>query len=80
MTKQATKLTVSVPADLITIADELAKEKNISRSKLVAMCLEELAEKHLRGEMAEGYKAMAKEQQQIARLTLDLQKEIVSKW
>lgn len=80
MTVQVAKLTVSVPKDLITLTDEIAKEKNISRSKLVTLCLQELTRKHLREQMEEGYKAMAKEQQDIADMTINLQSEIVPKW
>ena len=61
MTTQAAKLTVSVPRHLILLADEVAKEQQISRSKVVSWCLEELAKQRLRAEMEQGYKAMAEE-------------------
>ena len=80
MGKEGTKLTISIPADLIKMTDNIAKSKKISRSKLVAMCLRELAEKHLHEEMEEGYKAMAEEQRATADLSFEAQKEIIPKW
>ena len=80
MSAQVVKLTLSLPRDLISLTDEIAREKKISRSKLVAMCLQELAKERFREQMEEGYKAMAKEQQEIADMTLELQREIVPKW
>ena len=59
------KLTISLPEELISFADEIAKKK-ISRSKVFSSCLREFAERHKIVEMAEGYKAMAKEQKQFA--------------
>jgi metal-responsive CopG/Arc/MetJ family transcriptional regulator len=58
---RTSKLTVSVPEELISFADEIAREKKISRSKVIALFLQELAEKRRDEEMAEGYLAMAKE-------------------
>jgi metal-responsive CopG/Arc/MetJ family transcriptional regulator len=80
MTVNASKLTVSVPKDLIVIADEIAKDKNISRSKLITQCLQELAKKHIREQMEEGYRVMAKEQEAVAEISFDLQREVVPKW
>ena len=74
------KLTVSVPKDLITLADEVAREKKISRSKVVSACLQELAEKRLQEKMAVGYKKMAKEHLKFAEKTLPLTRETLPEW
>ena len=50
------------------LADKVAKEKKISRSKVVAHCLEELAKKKTEDEMAEGYKALADEHLAFAKM------------
>ena len=63
MTVQVVKVTVSVPAELVKMADKVAKERKTSRSKVVASCLEELAKKRLEAEMEEGYRAMARDEQ-----------------
>lgn len=62
MTVQVVKVTVSVPSELVKMADKVAKERKTSRSKVVASCLEELAKKRLEAEMEEGYRAMARDE------------------
>jgi len=80
MTTQVTKLTISLPKNLIALTDEIAKERKVSRSKVVSLCLQELAAKRLRAEMEEGYKAMANEQRQFAKLSFELQRRVVPEW
>ena len=80
MTVQVKKLTISLPKDLIALTDEIAKERKVSRSKVVSSCLQELAERRLRAEMEEGYKAMAKEQRQFAKMSFELQRRVVPEW
>ena len=63
MTVQVVKVTVSVPSELVKMADKVAKERKTSRSKVVASCLEELAKKRLEAEMEAGYRAMARDEQ-----------------
>jgi metal-responsive CopG/Arc/MetJ family transcriptional regulator len=63
MTIQVVKVTVSVPSELLKMADKVAKERKTSRSKVVASCLEELAKQRLEAEMEEGYRAMARDEQ-----------------
>jgi metal-responsive CopG/Arc/MetJ family transcriptional regulator len=62
MSSRVVKLTVSVPAELVKMADKVAKEKKISRSKVVSSCLQELAKQRFQADLEEGYKAMAKEE------------------
>jgi len=80
MTAQVAKLTVSLPKDLIVLADKIAEERKVSRSKVVSSCLQELANKRLRAEMEEGYKMMAEEQRQLAKMSFDLQRQVVPEW
>jgi metal-responsive CopG/Arc/MetJ family transcriptional regulator len=80
MAMQAKKLTISLPKDLIALTDKIAKEMKVSRSKVVSSCLQELAEKHLRAEMEEGYRAIAKEQREFAKMSFELQRRVVSDW
>jgi metal-responsive CopG/Arc/MetJ family transcriptional regulator len=80
MTTQTTKLTISLPQNLLSLADKMAKDKKLTRSKLVALCLQKMAEENLRAEMEEGYKAMAEENRETAKLTFKRQSEIVPDW
>ena len=80
MTAQVEKLTISLPRNLISLTDKIAKEMKISRSKVVSSCLRELAEKRLREEMQEGYKAMAEENKQFANIAFELQRRVVPDW
>jgi metal-responsive CopG/Arc/MetJ family transcriptional regulator len=80
MSIQVVKLTVSVPAELVKLADKVAKEKKISRSKVVSSCLQELAKQRFQADLEEGYKAMAKEEKKLARETFEVQSEIVPEW
>lgn len=77
---QVGKLTISLPKDLIALADKIAKEKHISRSKVISACLRELAERHLHAEMEEGYKAMSEEQQELAEMSFEAQRRVVLEW
>ena len=80
MASQVEKLTISLPRNLISLTDKIAKEMKISRSKVVSSCLRELAEKRLREEMEEGYKAMAEENKQFANMAFELQRRVVPDW
>ncbi len=80
MVMKVTKLTISLPKNLIALTDEIAKERKVSRSKVVSSCLQELAEKRLRAEMEGGYKAMAKEQRQLTKMSFELQRRVVPEW
>jgi len=76
MTTQVAKLTISLPKSLVLLADEVASEENISRSRVVSNCLSELAQKRKMRLMEEGYKAMAKENSDFAKLAFGLQSEV----
>ena len=74
------KVTIGLPQELITLADKVAKEKKVSRSNVVSACLQELAEKRRVVEMAEGYKAMAKEHKQFAASAMKIAHEVIPDW
>jgi len=80
MTEQVAKLTISLPKSLISFADEVASENNISRSKVLSNCLREFAQKRKIQLMEEGYKAMAKENMEFAKMTFELQRKTVPEW
>jgi len=78
MTGQVAKLTISLPRDLLATADEIAAEKRISRSKLVYMCLQDMADRRLQLKMAEGYRALAKDNLKFANQAIDIACEVLS--
>jgi metal-responsive CopG/Arc/MetJ family transcriptional regulator len=79
MVMRVEKLTISLPGDLLKLTDEIARERKISRSKLVASCLKELADKRLEERMIEGYSAMAKANLEFAESSIPLAREIIDK-
>jgi metal-responsive CopG/Arc/MetJ family transcriptional regulator len=74
------KLTISLPRELISIADRVAQERKITRSKVISACLQDLAEKRRMAEMIEGYTNMAKEQKHLIALTAQIAAEILPEW
>jgi len=80
MASQVAKLTISLPKSLISFADGIASEKNISRSKVVSNCLREFAQRRTAELMEEGYKAMAKEHEQFAKISAKAASEVVPPW
>ena len=78
MATGAVKVTISVPHDLVAVADEVALERRISRSKVIASCLQDLAAERLHKRMAEGYRALAKENLKFAEKTVGLANEVLS--
>jgi len=76
MVTQVVKLSISLDKDLIAFADEVASEENISRSRVVSNCLSEFAQKRKMQLMEEGYKVMAKENSDFAKLAFALQGKV----
>ncbi|MCL2679582.1 MAG: ribbon-helix-helix domain-containing protein [Dehalococcoidia bacterium] len=74
------KLTVTLPKELISVADRIAEKEKISRSKVIAHSLEELAEKLKVAEMAEGYKVLAVEQRAFAAMAAGIANEVLPEW
>jgi metal-responsive CopG/Arc/MetJ family transcriptional regulator len=80
MVTQVEKVTISLPRNLIRFADEVASERKVSRSKVVSSCLQEFADRRLREQMEEGYKAMAEEHRQFANMAINLAHEVLPEW
>ena len=74
------KLTITLPKELISVADRIAKEKKISRSKVISACLQDLAAKQKAAELAEGYMNMAKEQKEFAYRASKIAPEVLPEW
>ncbi|MDP2918662.1 MAG: DUF6364 family protein [Dehalococcoidia bacterium] len=77
MGNRTIKITLSVPQELVEVADKIAREKKTSRSKVVTSCLEEFAKQRLQKELEEGYRAMAKINKQTATETFEAQREVI---
>ena len=72
------KLTISLPNDILAITDEIAAEKNISRSRLVSLCLHDLAKQRLKQKMEEGYRALSKDNAKFAGQAIVISHEVIS--
>ena len=75
-----TRFTIYTRPELKELAEIVAKETKTSRSKVVSQCLEELARKRNMELMEEGYKAMAEEHKQFAKLSAKAASEVVPAW
>lgn len=80
MTTRVKNITVSIPRELIILADKVAREKRISRSNLIANCLKELAARQLQEQLKEGYTAMAKEHKRFADMAIGSVHEVIPEW
>ena len=74
------KLTISLPEDLISFADEVARKKKTSRSKVISACLRRTAEDYRISEMAEGYQAMAEDLKDYAAIASKIEHEVIPDW
>ena len=77
---QVAKLTISLPRDLLSLADEVAREQAISRSRVISLCLEELAERRRVARLEEGYTAMAQINRSFANDTMEIAHEVLPHW
>ncbi len=74
-TQRAAKVTISLPKDLLDIADRLAQEQAISRSEVIARLLEKEEETRIQRLMAEGYREMAEEDRRLAEAAFPMVSE-----
>ena len=74
------RLTASVPQDIIKGTDEIAAATKTSRSKIITNCLQEMINSRKQQLLREGYKAMAKEHSDFAKLSEDAAKEVLPEW
>jgi len=75
-----TRFTIYTKPELKELVERVAKETKTSRSKVVSQCLEDLARKRNIELMEEGYKAMAEEHKQFAKLSAKAAAEAVPAW
>lgn len=68
MATETMKMTISLPKTLATFAEEMARERRVSRSRVVSMCLEDEKRRQETELMKEGYLAMAQEYSEFAQL------------
>jgi len=80
MVSKTEKVTVSLPADLVAFADEVASKKHTTRSKVLSECLREYAAKKKIEEMKEGYLAMAEHQREFAESAFEIAGETIPEW
>lgn len=74
------KVSYSLPKNLVVLTEEIARERKVSRSKVVSSCLQEMADKRKLAAMEEGYKAMAEEHVKFAKLASAIEHEVVPEW
>lgn len=74
------QLSVTVRPELKELAEKIAKENNTTPSGMVSKFLEEIARKRTIEIMEEGYRAMAKEHKQFAKLSAKAASEVVPPW
>ncbi|MBM3175886.1 MAG: hypothetical protein FJZ93_09245 [Chloroflexi bacterium] len=80
MAMRVERLTISLPSELVDLADKIAHEKKVSRSKVVSLCLQEYADRRLQKAMEEGYKAMAEENLTFAESAAHSVHEVLPEW
>ena len=80
MVIQTTRLTITIKPELKAVADEVAKENKTSRSKVISLCLEELARNRKEKLMIKYYKAMAREHRDFAKKSAKVIQNIASSW
>jgi metal-responsive CopG/Arc/MetJ family transcriptional regulator len=80
MVTKTIRLSATVPKHIIEEADEIAALENISRSQLIARCLAEMVRDRKARLLAEGYRAMAKQHEDFARMSEDAAREVLPSW
>ncbi len=74
------KITISLPKDLVDVADKLAKDQATTRSGLIARLLEEAERERIEALMEEGYKEMAEENRKFAEEAFPTASETILKY
>jgi len=75
--EKVTKVTISLPGELVELADAIAAERATSRSAVIAGLLKQYRAERLRADMAEGYRALAGENLHDAEQALPLTSPVV---
>ena len=74
--RRAAKITISLPKDLLALADRLAEDRGISRSGVIAELLEKEERARIEALMAEGYREMGEENRREAEEAFNLTGEV----
>ena len=80
MVTETVRVIANVPKDVAKRADEIARQRKLSRSKLITECLLKLVEERQAELMAEGYEAMAAKHREFAKLAANTYEEVVPEW
>jgi metal-responsive CopG/Arc/MetJ family transcriptional regulator len=72
------KITISLPEELLALADRLANERSQTRSGVIAQLLEEEERSRIQALMEEGYSEMADENRRLAEEAFPLVSEKLS--
>ena len=75
--ERKTRMSITVEPALKAAAEEIARENNTTPSGIISQYLGELTRKRTMALMEEGYKAMAKENKDFAKMTFELQRQVV---
>lgn len=75
--QKVAKVTISLPKDLLALADRIACERSTTRSAVIAELLEKEEEARLQALMEEGYLEMAKENRRLAEESFPLASEML---
>lgn len=78
--KTTSKVTISLPPDLLELADRLAEERSTTRSGVIAGLLEKEERARLEALMEEGYRELAEESQRAAEEAFPLVAETVARY
>jgi|GEM_PF-784564 len=74
------QLSATVRPELKELVHAIATETNTNISNVVTQCLEEFAQRRMTALMEEGYKAMAKEHKNFAKLSAKAASEVIPDW
>lgn len=74
------KVTISLPEELVQLADRLARERKTSRSQVFQACLQDIARQKFEADLAEGYRAMAEEHKEFAERAIRIAHEVLPEW
>ena len=70
------RMTVSLTDDVASFVDQLAAERNVSRSQLFAQLIEEERNRLLEKKLAQGYVELAEEHRQFADMVVGVAEEV----
>jgi metal-responsive CopG/Arc/MetJ family transcriptional regulator len=77
MVTQMVRITASVPKYVAEEADKIADTRKLSRSKIVSECLMTMIRERKQHLLEEGYKAMAQEHKDFAKISENAAKEAI---